>query len=110
VQLGRSKGYELIAVESANAFFVKKEYRDKFDIKDNSIEVVWSDQSAVTQIFFGYDGTVFLRGLSMHPWTQIPIRESKMQILPAWARRNCGKQNYMIRKLAKLYRNIRKKR
>jgi hypothetical protein len=108
VQLGRSKGYELIAAESANAFFIKKEYRCKFDIHDNSVEAIWTDQSAVTQMFFGYDGTVFLQGLTVHPWTQIPIRESKMQILPAWARKRAVGRCYIMKKAAKIYRRFKK--
>jgi hypothetical protein len=109
VQLGRQKGYELIAVESANAFFIKKEYMQRFDIKDNSIEAIWTDRSTVSHIFFGYDGTVFLRGLATHPWTQIPIRESSMQILPAWARKRFGGQSYIRKKIAKIYRRMCKK-
>ncbi len=108
MQLGRQKEYELIAVESANAFFIKKEFKERFDIEEDSIEAIWTDRSAVSQIFFGYDGTVFLRGLSVHPWTQVPIRQSKMQILPSWARKRATGQSYIMKKLAKLYRRIKK--
>jgi hypothetical protein len=108
IQLAKSKGYELVAVESANAFFVCREYFSRFGIRDNSIDAIWTDRSTVTHIFFGYDGTVFLRGLSVHPWQRIPILESKVQLLPAWARKRFGKQNYILKKIAKFYRKVKK--
>jgi hypothetical protein len=108
VNLAKKKGYELVAVESANAFFVKKQYFELFEISDNSIDQLWLDQSAVTHIFFGYDTTVFLRGLKVHPWQSIAIDESKMQLLPRWARKKFGGQNYFVRKLAKHYRKMKK--
>jgi len=106
IKLAQSKGYELLAVESANVIFVDAKYFDLFGIKDNSIDVMWTDQSAITQIFFGYDGTVFLKGLKVHPWQNIAIDEFKMQLLPKWARKKIGSQNIFVRKLAKYYRKM----
>jgi len=108
VKLAKSKGYELVAVESANAIFVKSKYFELFGIEDNSVNIMWLDKSAIAHIFFGYDGTVFLRGLEVHPWQSIPINESKMQLLPKWARKRLGGQNYFVRKLAKHYRKTKK--
>ena len=51
IKLAQSKGYELVAVESANAFFVDAKYFELFDIKDNSADILWTDQSAITYIF-----------------------------------------------------------
>ena len=109
-KLAQSMGYELAAVESANAFYVRKAYFSLLGIEDNTVNTLWTDQSAVTHIFFGYDGTVFLRGLSKHPWTQIPILESQMQLLPAWARKRSGGRCYIMKKLAKIVRKIKKKK
>jgi hypothetical protein len=109
VRLAKSKEYELVAVESANAVFVGEKYFDLFGIKDNSVDSIWTtSSSAITNIFFGFDGTVFLRGLSVHPWLQIPIMESRMQLLPAWARNRMGGQNYLLKKLAKIYHRMKK--
>ncbi len=38
IKLGKRKGYELISATEINAFFVKKEFFDIFEIKDNTIE------------------------------------------------------------------------
>jgi hypothetical protein len=106
-KLAKSKGYELIA-STSNAIYVDAQYFNLFGIKDNSVEEIWTDRSSLSYLFFGYDGTVFKRGLDVHPWQKVAIDESKMQLLPKWARKkHCG-QNYFVRKLAKYYRNIMK--
>lgn len=109
VRLANDKGYELLAVESANAIFVSRQYYELFDMKDNSIDTLWTDQSAITHLFFGYDGTVFLRGLQLSPWQQIPLKEPNVQILPKWARKTFGGQNAILCKLGKMYRRKLKK-
>lgn len=45
VKLGKSKGYELIATTSINAFFVKKSLFNKFGIKDNSTKELFTDSN-----------------------------------------------------------------
>lgn len=95
VRLGKTKGYELVSVLGVNAFFVKSEYFDFLEIADNGIESLWVDRSGITHIFVGYDGTIFLRGNARIPWhCRIPMRTSKLQILPKWLRKfpeNYGK-------------------
>jgi hypothetical protein len=86
VELGKSKGYELVAVLSVNAFFVTKELYPKFGVADNQITSLWTKRDCVTYIFCGYDGQVFLRGSRVLPWHGVALRESKMQVLPALAR------------------------
>lgn len=109
-KLAKSKGYELVATTATNAVFVDSKYFNLFGIEDNSVEAIWTDRSLITHIFFGYDGTVFLRGLSVHPWQQIPIQRSRMQLLPAWARERLGGQNYFLEKIAKLYRKMKREK
>lgn len=108
VKLANSKGYELAAIESANAIFVKKEFYQLLNIIDNSIDVLWQDKTQITKIFFGFDGTVFLRGLKIHPWQSFPIDENKMQLIPKWARKRFGGQSYLLKKAAKIYRKFKK--
>ncbi len=108
-KLAKAKGYELVATASANAFFVHANYFDLFGIKDNSIDEIWKDQSAITHIFCGYDGTVFLRGSCMMHWQQIPYKESRVQQLPKWARKRVGDRNILRRNLGRFYRRLRKK-
>lgn len=86
VDLGRRKGYELIAVIGVNAFFVIQEVYAGFNIADNRIESLWTSRDWVTYIFSGYDGQVFLRGRRELPWLGIPLSEPRMQAIPAWVR------------------------
>lgn len=82
VKLGKSKGYELICCLPANAFFVDTAYYLRFGISDNRPEVLRTDVSAVPYLFFGYDGTVFLRGRSKLPWHGLVLTESRLQVVP----------------------------
>ncbi len=109
VKLARSKGYELVACTS-NVFFVDSKYFKLFGIENNSIEEIWKDRTAITYIFCGYDGRVFLRGCRMMPWQQIVYKESKVQQLASWAQKRVGDNNPIRRKLGKIYRRLRKKK
>ena len=95
VELGKEKGYELVSAMGVNAFFVKDQYFQLFEIADNSIHKIRTDLSAITYLFIGYDGTVFLSGQRSLPWhLKMPIRESSMQQLPSFLRKfpeNYGK-------------------
>ncbi len=108
-KLAKSKDYELVAATGGNAIFVDSKYFGLFGIKDNSVSAIWTDQSAITYIFCGYDGTVFLRGSCMMHWQQIPYKESRVQQLPKWARKRVGDRNILRRKLGRFYRRLRKK-
>jgi len=88
VDLGKAKGYELVCVEGVNAFFVKSQYFPLFDIEDNSVATLRVDMSAITYLFVGYDGTIFLHGQKTMPWhCKLPLRASGMQRLPKFLRK-----------------------
>ena len=108
-KLGKSKGYELVACTKNNAIFVDSKYFKRFDIADNSPMALRKDESAITHIFCGYDGTVFIRGYGKSPWQSIAFKESKMQLLPKWARKRFGDRNVVRRKAGKIFRRLRKK-
>jgi len=108
-KLTKSKGYELVATTKINAIFVDSKYFDLFGIRDNSVEVMLTDESLITYIFCGYDGTVFIRGCGIMPWQQIPYKESKVQQLPKWARKRVGDRNILRKKLGKYFRRLRKR-
>lgn len=108
-KLAKSKGYELVSTTKANAIFVDCKYFGLFGIGDNSVEVMMTDESLITHIFCGYDGTVFIRGCGIMPWQTIAYKESKVQQLPLWARKRVGDSNPIRRKLSKIYRRLRKK-
>ncbi len=109
IKLAQSKGYELVAVESANAFFVDAKYFELFDIRDNSVGMMMTDESLITHIFCGYDGTVFIRGYGVMPWQTITYKESRVQQLPKWARKTIGDRNILRRRLGRWFRRLRKK-
>ena len=110
VKLAKTKGYELVAVTKSNGIFVDLKYFDLFGIKDNSVAVMRTDDSLITHIFFGYDGKVFIRGCGELPWQKIRLKESKMQHLPKWARKQVGDRNILRRRLGSFVRRrLRKK-
>lgn len=105
--LGKEKGYELVCATSANGIFVDKAYFSLFGIEENAVETLYPDQSSVTHIFCGFDGTVFLRGHRVLPWQAIDYKESRVQQIPSWARLRFGDRNILRKKLGKLYRQWR---
>ena len=109
VKLATVKGYELVAVTAGNAIFVDLKYFSLFDIRDNSLGVMRTDESSVTYIFNGYDGTVFIRGYGKLGWHRIPYKESRMQLLPKWLRRYPKNYGRLRKMFAKLYRSLYKR-
>lgn len=87
----------MVAVTKTNAIF---------GIADNSIEKMRPDESAVTYIFSGYDGTVFIRGYGKLAWHGIPYRESKLQQIPKWFRQYPKNYSDFKKTTAKLYRSL----
>ncbi len=108
-KLAKSKGYELVSTTKTNAIYVDSKYFSLFGIRDNSVEVMMTDESLITHIFCGYDGTVFIRGCGELPWQRIAFKESRMQQLPKWARKTIGDRNIIRRKAGKYFRRLRKK-
>ena len=86
VELAKEKGYELVSVLPFNAFFVRREYYERFEIEDNAPEVLRTDLSTVTYMFSGHDGTIFLTGACRLPQHNHPIRARSIQVLPKFFR------------------------
>src|SRR5262245_40976396 len=90
VELGRRKGYELIATTSLNLIFVRQEYLQLFGIPDNSLAVM-RDDSGCPQIAVGQDGTLVLRHLGREGlalmWHGVWLGEGHAQVLPRGLRR-----------------------
>ncbi|QDU60969.1 hypothetical protein Pan216_18220 [Planctomycetes bacterium Pan216] len=86
-RLAKEKGYELIATTTTNGIFVDAQYFPLFEIEDNSVRAMRTDEWLVTHLFCGYDGTVFVRGYGTLPWHEIKYNESRMQFLPKWLRK-----------------------
>ena len=81
VELGKRKGYELVATNEINASFVLKELFPKFGITDNSIDTLHTDHTYETKLFQLYDGTLKIAGYKRLIWHNLPIDEEKLQIL-----------------------------
>ena len=108
-RLARQKGYELVAVTTHNCLFVRRDYFPTFGIADNSPASLRADESLVTYIFNGFDGTVFIRGYGALGWHGIPYREGKMQLLPRMFRKFPDALGPFMKKLVKPYRSLKKR-
>lgn len=108
-RLGRDKGYELVAVTAHNCLFVRREYFPRFGIADNSPASLRADESMVTYIFNGFDGTVFIRGYGALGWHGIPYREERMQPLPRVFRKFPDSLGPVMKKVVKPYRWLKKR-
>ena len=82
VELGRRKGYELVAANEVNAFFVLTELLPKFGIPDNSIDTLHTDHRYETSLYQLYDGTLRIAGYDRLLWHNLPIDVEKLQVLP----------------------------
>jgi len=86
VELGRCKGYELIAATELNLLFVTSDHFGAFGIADNSLALM-RDDSNIPHIFIGYDGHVFLSqsnvlGAIDVPWHGLKLEENDVQLIP----------------------------
>lgn len=108
-RLAREKGYELVAATHHNGLFVRSEYFAAFGIEDNSPDAIRPDDSMVTYIFNGMDGTVFIRGYGKLGWHRIPYREKRMQLVARPFRRFPDTFGPIMKQLAKTYRSLRKR-
>lgn len=87
IELGKTKGYQLIATTNTNGFFVKAEYYSLFGNLDNSIDHMRNEQPWATKVFQLYDGTMVVAGLNKMIWQGIPITNDDIQVLPKALRR-----------------------
>ena len=100
VELGKRKGYELVAANETNAFFVLKELFPKFGITDNSIDALHTDHHYETKLYQLYDGTLKIAGNTKLLWHNLSIDEDKLQVLPAHKRKYPARisESGMVRK------------
>lgn len=69
IELGKEKGYELVATTDFNAMFVRAEYFPLFEIGDNSIHAMHSPGGYEAVTFQFYDGTVGKGGMLEPIWS-----------------------------------------
>lgn len=80
IELGKQKGYELIAVTSCNGIFVLSEEYNKFNIPDNKINNMKPDSGK--RIWQGFDGTIFTHNFDTLLWRGRKIDREDLQVLP----------------------------
>lgn len=108
-RLAKHKGYELVAATTHNCLFVRADFFPAFGIADNSLAALRPDESMVTYIFNGFDGTVFVRGAGKLGWHGIPYREAKMQLVARPFRKFPDTFGPVLKVLAKHYRSLKKR-
>ena len=86
VQLGKVKGYELVAATSCNAIFVIKEFFPVLGLKNNHIMNLFVPHCD-GRIFHGYDSEVFSIGMPRLIWSNVEVSHDDLQILPNSLRR-----------------------
>lgn len=89
--LGKQKGYVLVAVVGGNAIFVLNELSTHFEIRDNSPHGMFQS-FANTRLFQSYDGTLLLAGNRELIWRhqrdrsgeikRIHVTDEDIQVLP----------------------------
>lgn len=79
--LGRRKGYTLVAATEFNAFFVEDGCVPQIGVSDTTVSALRTDQSWQTSIFFGYDGRAFLAGSRGLFWHGVPVPE-RIHVVP----------------------------
>lgn len=90
IELGQSKGYELVATTDWNAFFVPKALFPAFGIGDNDIDAMHDMRHFESRLFQCYDGTLVLSGCKHLLWADIGIGQEDIQVLPASMRKFGG--------------------
>lgn len=80
VELGKEKGYELVATSTGNAFFVVKEEYEKFGIQNNSLVAL--RQERPNYIWNGYNGKIYHTLPKLGWWgRQVPLHSDSLQLL-----------------------------
>jgi hypothetical protein len=85
-QLAKRKGYELVEVTGANAFFVDSSAAPLLGLKNPSLEALHPETEYYTRIFQLYDGTLVLDGYKELMWHRRPIAQEDIQVLAPGAR------------------------
>jgi hypothetical protein len=82
-ELGKLKGYELIAVTDCNAFFTRAEYYSLFEIEYNQPAILWKNEIQPPRLFQLYDGTLVLSKPFDLFWTKKKVDVLDLQVIPA---------------------------
>jgi hypothetical protein len=90
VELGKAKGYELVASTGVNGIFVRRELYPAFGIADNSLDALHEAPEYLIKLFQGFDGTMFAAGALRLHWHGRALRQEDFQVLRPVDRRFAG--------------------
>lgn len=90
IELGQSKGYELVATTEWNGFFVPQDLFPAFNIADNHIDAMHDPAHFETRLFQCYDGTLMIAGCKHLLWSNITVDPDDIQVLPKALRKFGG--------------------
>jgi len=90
IELGKKKGYELVATTEWNGFFVPTDLFPVFDIEDNDIDAMHDPAHFESRLFQCYDGTMVLAGCKHLLWSNVNIAQEDIQVLPTSLRKFGG--------------------
>lgn len=90
VELGKTKGYELVSTTMFNGVFVRREYFSLFNIEDNDLEKMHDVGGYAASLIQLYDGTLLVSGCNKLIWHGVPISPADIQVLPAALRKYPG--------------------
>lgn len=107
VELGKSKGYKLIATTAWNAIFVKDQYFSLFFKEEPALEEMYvlpAKHTAQMRLFQFYDGSIFLAPWNNTLWHKVDIRNEDIQVLPKSYRsfsRELAARDYLLEESGK---------
>lgn len=95
-ELGKRKGYELVAATRLNGVFVRKELFPAFHLVNNEIDTLFNGKIYQTRVFQLYDSTLVVDGCDRLLWHDIPLRHA-IQVLPKFLRTFSYSSNRWLR-------------
>lgn len=82
VELGRRKGYELVATLGGNVFLVDREYFPLFEIHDNSLTALREWRGSICSFAQTYRGELIPYGARGLIWAEDPLVSAEIHRLP----------------------------
>ena len=79
-KLAVRKGYALVATTEYNAFFALEELLPILGLTDTSVERLRTDASWPSEVFFGYDGQMIIKGGRGLEWHRMKLPAKKRMV------------------------------
>ncbi len=102
MHLGNQKGYSAVHATSCNLFLLRDDIADQIShdlIGVNSLPHLIKNPATPVHCFSAIDGTLLFSNNVFIHWHRIPVKESKLQILPRYLRKATGDYNWVQKML-----------